>query len=87
MLQNGNGQVLSINKNYMSLNVFKKQKVSKLVSKFNIRVQTVPDLYKHKNKLNEFAANNNSRLSKRKAMKRASLDDLDKALFLWFNQK
>ena len=40
-----------------------------------------------KNKLNDFAANNNSTLSKRKTVKKGSLDDLDKTLFLWFSQK
>ena len=44
-----------------------------MASEFNIGIQT--------------AASNNLRLSKRKTMKRASLDDLDKSLFIRVSQK
>ena len=57
----------------------KGENTSKLKSQFNIQLC---DLNKQKNKLYDFTANNDVRLSKLKTVKNATLDDLEKAFFL-----
>ena len=66
--------VLSIEQKLDAIKRFEDGKsLSKVVSKFNVVIKT--------------AASNDTSLSKRKITKMASLDDLDKALFLPFSQK
>ena len=56
------------------LNVIKRsekdESASKLADDFNIGVQTVQNFKNHENRLNDYVANNVSRLSKIKTMKR-----------------
>lgn len=80
--------VLSIEQKLEVIKRFERgESASKLSNEFNIGIQTVRDLKKQKSQLLSFAANYESRVTKRKTMKSATLDDLDKSLFMWFSQK
>ena len=81
----GKHYVLSIEEKLDVIKRFEKAgSASKLVSTFCVR-GTSSTWLKKKHTFNELAASKDLRLSKRKIMKGASLDYLDKAVFTWFN--
>lgn len=63
--------------------------VKNLVIQYGVGDQTVRDILKNKTKILEFSATSDSvsGMSKRKTMKTATYDELDKAMVLWFNQQ